>query len=188
MLNDLIMEGLKDLGGPESTSFGSQRTSADQLEHYARESLLAHDKRFQRPKGVRAPGDVLFVDGIRTAHINIKSVDHSKDFHMPNLISVDNLWRIFKQGDDFCLLVLAHSAGTLISKTFVDIRSVDWDCLRLAALGTGQIQIKDSSKPLLSWQGDAKAWMRRMRKEVISFYEHEKQKLDKRILAWESRG
>jgi len=188
MLNKLIIEGLEKLDGPESTSYGSQRTSADQLEHAARELLLNHDQRFRKPNGVRAPGDILFVDGRKTYHINIKSVDHSKDFHMPNLISVDNLWRIFEKGDEFCLLILAHSAGSLISKTFVDIRTVDWRCLRLAALGTGQIQIKDSSKPLVAWQGDAQSWMQQMKQEVIIFYEHEKLKLEQRLNSWRSRG
>lgn len=185
-LSVLVAESLVNLEDIVQHDFASQRTSADQLEHAVRETLLAADPRFCGPVGVRAPGDILY-QGDVLCHINIKTTDASKDFHMPNLISADNLWKIFAKGESFYLLRIIHRSGQIISKDFHDIRDIDWSNLQLGALGSGQIQIKNGLNPIVPNPGSRDEWMTQWKHKMIKFYDNELVKINKRLIKWSSR-
>jgi len=164
--------------------FASQRTTADQIEHTVRQTLLAADHRFKPPRGTRAPGDILF-DDTTLCHINIKSTDVSKDFHMPNLISAASLKRILDRGEKFYLLRISHDSGQIKHKEFWDIRDISWSNLQLAALGAGQIQIKDGLKPLIANQESHDDWVDTWRRTMVSFYKKEIDKASRRLTEWQ---
>jgi hypothetical protein len=181
-----VIESLSTLDGIDSHAFASQRTSADQIEHAVREMLLAADSRFDKPAGVRASGDILWKDDV-LCHINIKTTDIDKDFHMPNLISADNLWKIFNKNENFYLMRLFHSNGKITHKEFWDIRDIHWDNLQLGALGSGQLQLKNGLKPITTSITDHDAWVREWRDKMILFYEKEQIKIEKRLKKWQER-
>ena len=183
-LRELVLSALSDLGNMVKHEFASQRTTADQIEHAVRDALLSADARFKPPIGTRASGDILFDDDVR-CHINIKSMDVSKDFHMPNLISAANLRKILNRGERFYILRIAHDGGEIKSKDFLDIRDIAWSNLQLAALGAGQIQIKNGLTPLTPNQGSHEDWMAMWRDIMVTFYEKEINKANKRLAEWQ---
>lgn len=185
-LQAIVERELATFQGVAHNVWGSQRTSADQIEHAVREQLLSVDSRFQRPVGPRAPGDIMW-RGTDTVHINIKTTDLDKAFHMPNLISADNLWRIFERGEHFFLLKIFHRSGQLDHTEFWNIKEVDWNRLQVSALGSGQIQIRNGMTPLTAHQGDHDHWVKRWQQEMIKFYHKEITKINKRIGKWEKR-
>ena len=185
-LKNIVMESLLNLNDIDSHAFASQRTSADQIEHAVREMLLSADSRFDKPAGVRASGDILW-RGDTLCHINIKTTDIDKDFHMPNLISADNLWKIFSKNENFYLMRLFHSNGKITHKEFWDIRDIHWDNLQLGALGSGQLQLKNGLNPITTSVTDHDTWMKDWRNKMISFYEKEQIKIEKRLKKWQER-
>lgn len=180
----LVLGSLDLLGNQVPADFGSQRTSADQIEHAVRQMLLQSDQRFRPPVGVRASGDILF-DADALCHINIKSTDLSKEFHMPNLISAENLRKICDRQERFYLLRILHRSGEIISKEFWQITEIEWGNLQLGALGTGQIQIRNGLNPLTPHAGDRDSWMQQWREHMISFYTKEISKAERRRASWQ---
>lgn len=182
-LEDLVMSYLSNLEDQILHEFGSQRTSADQIEHAVRAMLIAADDRFSAPPSARTPADVYFRDDV-LCHINIKSMDLSKDFHMPNLISASSLKKILTKGERFYLLRISHDAGQIRSKEIWDIRNIDWTNLQVSALGAGQIQLKNGTNPVVPHEGDTDSWMEDWRSSMVSYYEKEIRKSQKRIKEW----
>lgn len=185
-LQQLVAAAVSNLQNVDRYEFGSQRTSADQIEHAVRNLLLDSDSRFAKPVGVRAPGDLLF-RGTKLCHINIKTTDLDKTFHMPNLISADNLWKIFSNDQLFFLLRVTHRSGTIAGTDFHDIRSIDWSNLQIGALGTGQLQIRNGLKPLTASSCSADEWMTQWRTIMLDFYDREAVKISKRLNKWKAR-
>jgi hypothetical protein len=179
-----VLGSLELLDNQVQSDFGSQRTSADQIEHAVRQMLLQSDPRFRPPAGVRASGDILF-DADVLCHINIKSTDVSKEFHMPNLISAENLRKICARQQRFYLLRILHRSGEIISKEFWQLTEIDWSNLQLGALGTGQIQIRNGLNPLTPHTGDTATWMQQWREHMISFYTKEISKAERRRASWQ---
>ena len=184
-LRTLALSALEDLADQARTDYGSQRTSADQIEHAVREMLLSSDRRFAPPVGVRASGDILFRDDV-LCHINIKTTDISKDFHMPNLISAANLKKILDRGERFYLLRVLHESGEIRSKEFWDIREIDWKHLQLGALGTGQIQIRNGLNPLTAHEHTLEDWVKEWRQQMQRFYRKEIDKANRRLMEWQN--
>ena len=183
-LGIMVLSALSGLEDIIKHEFASQRTTADQIEHTVRQTLLAADKRFMPPRGTRAPGDILFDDDVM-CHINIKSTDVSKDFHMPNLISAASLKKILDRGEKFYLLRISHDSGQIKHKEFWDIRDIAWSNLQLAALGAGQIQIRDGLKPLVANQESHENWVDIWHNTMISFYKKEIDKANRRLTEWQ---
>lgn len=186
VLREHIAKVIGQFQSIDNHGFASQRTTADQIEHGARTLLLETDPGFQPPTGPRQPGDIRFVAD-HTFHINIKSLDLDKDFHMPNLISSENLWKILDQGDEFMILKFKHRAGEIQDWQLWNIQDIDWACLQISALGTGQLQFKDGLADVQSHQGSREEWRRQWRENMLKFYEREKTKIDKRLTKWQKR-
>ena len=183
VLRDQVNGALGDLHTIDDHVFASQRTSADQIEHEVRSRLLREHDDFSPPSGARQPADVRW----RRFHINIKSMDLARSFHMPNLVSADSLWRLLERGDHFMLLRLAHRNGKIENWDFWNIQDISWQHLTLGALGAGQIQIKNALLPLTAHQGSRDTWRQQWRERMIEFYEHERVKIDKRMIKWSNR-
>lgn len=182
-LTELVSGAMHDLSRIDEHAFASQRTMADQIEHEVRTRLIGHDPDFAAPQGVRRPADVTW----RRFHINIKSMDLNRSFHMPNLISADSLWRLLARGDHFMLLRIAHRDGIVQTWDLCNIQDISWDDLTLAALGAGQIQIRDGTKPLTMHGQDRTGWIAQWRQRMIEFYQHEHQKITRRLITWSNR-
>jgi len=181
-LTDMVQRVMQDLPMVEQHGFGSQRTTADWVEHLIRERLIALDQGFKPPVGPRSPGDVMW----HNYHINIKSTDLGRDFHMPNLISSENLWRLLQRGDHFMLLRLTHRAGQIHDWHFANIQDINWDSLQIGALGTGQLQIRDATKTPGVMQ-DREQWRHLWRRRMIDFYQREQTKIARRLEKWQDR-
>lgn len=182
-LESMLITTLESLGDISQTDFGSHRTSADQIEHAVRELLLASDPRFKPPVSARSSGDVLYEGDVR-CHINIKSTDTSKQFHMPNLISSNSLRRIYKRSERYYLLRILHNNGAILSKEAWDIMDISWEHLQIGALGAGQIQIRDGMKPLTKYQGTKDDWITEWQKTMSAYYQKEISKANRRMLEW----
>jgi hypothetical protein len=163
--------------------FGSHRTSADQIEHAVRNKLLESNERFNPPASARSSGDVLY-QGDVLCHINIKSTDTSKQFHMPNLISANSLKRILDRGERYYLLRVLHNGGRILSKEAWDIRDISWQHLQIGALGAGQIQIRNGLIPLTKHDGSKEQWSAEWHSRMVSYYENEMRKAQKRMSQW----
>lgn len=182
-LTELVSRAMHDLSRIDEHAFASQRTMADQIEHEVRTRLIGHDPDFAAPQGARRPADVTW----RNFHINIKSMDLNRDFHMPNLISADSLWRLLERGDHFMLLRIAHRDGTVQTCDFCNIQDISWSDLALGALGAGQIQIRDGTKPLTVHSQNRTDWIAQWRQRMIEFYRHEHHKINRRLIKWSNR-
>ena len=183
-LAEIVLSTLADLEDQAWMEFASHRTSADQVEHAVRNILMKSDGRFKPPKSARTAADVLFEDEI-THHINIKSMDVSKEFHMPNLVGADSLRRILDRGEKFYLLRIHHHSGEIIKKEFWNIEDINWSCLQLGALGAGQIQMRNGLAPLQCHEGGSDLWRQQWKDKMISHYQHEIEKCNKRIKKWQ---
>jgi hypothetical protein len=185
-LYDVVHGVLADFHAIDQHRFASQRTTADQIEHSVRSMLLAADPGFRAPQGPRRPGDVMY-GGTPTFHINIKSMDITKKFHMPNLISSENLWRLLDQAQEFVILKFQHQAGVILGHEIWNIQDIDWQCLQISALGTGQIQLRRGGDAILPYQGSRDEWRRELCQHMLEFYQREKLKADRRIAKWRQR-
>lgn len=181
-----MLLALDTLGDLDHMDFASHRTSADQIEHAVRTILMGSDQRFNAPKSARSSGDVIY-GGEVLCHINIKSTDTSKQFHMPNLISANSLKRIFDRGELYYLVRVLHNNGRIESKEAWDIRDIAWQHLQIGALGAGQIQIRDGMKPLTKHQGTKEQWISEWQSTMVSFYQKEISKANLRMLQWSPR-
>jgi hypothetical protein len=113
---------------------------------------------------------------IKTHRIN------DSTFNMPNLISIKSLDKFYKESDNNYFMVLRIDYKTEETKikinnvSFHPIEFYDWKCLRIGALGWGQIQIADSSK-IHTKQVDRKDWMVKLCESSISHYDKELDKI-----------
>lgn len=183
-LESLILDCISDLSDLAHMDFGSHRTSADQIEHAVRSRLLESDSRFKPPASARSSGDVLY-QGDVICHLNIKSMDTSKQFHMPNLISSNSLKRILDRGERYYLIRVLHDGGRICSKEAWDIRDIDWQHLQIGALGAGQIQIRNGLIPLTNHRGNHHDWMLQYKDAMVSYYTKEMVKAGKRLGKWQ---
>jgi len=138
----------------------------------------------------RAMADLEFVDNDDVRHVvDVKTHAEDADFSMPNLVSVERLAKLY-ENDLACfdvLLVRYRAEVERVSAyqaTFVPIEWLDWKCLRLGALGWGQIQIRDSGAIEVREQPRTE-WMCALCDAVLGFYPREIEKIRRRITRFE---
>lgn len=124
-------------------------------------------------------GDVL-------CHINIKSTDTSKQFHMPNLISANSLKRILDRGELYYLVRILHDGGRILSKEAWDIRDIGWEHMQVSALGAGQIQIRNGLIPLTKHAGTRQDWLDQWNRTMVAYYQKEISKAKRRMAVWQA--
>lgn len=119
----------------------------DQFGNIAKGLIDSFDTDFTR----LAMEDVSFRIGNKYYAVDVKTHRDEPGFHMPNLISVKRLMDFY--GDDnnhFVVSMIQYrltDPGGLedVVVDFEPIEWFDWDCLRIGALGWGQLQFKNAS-------------------------------------------
>ena len=171
----------------------SPRTVGDAVQDYLGKSftrlftnglLKEYDNNFAR----RSMEDFAFTD-IYDNYYAIDSKTHNIDthFNMPNLISVKRLAKFYEDYRNyFTILLTSYSVpenGRPVFKecNFIPIEMLDWNCLTLGALGTGQIQIRNSNLIIINEKNTRKKWMLELCDILDEFYNTEIGKINSRL-------
>ncbi len=120
---------------------------------------------------------------IKTHRLNDSS------FHMPNLISIKRLNDFYRESNKNHLMILKvdyndTEKGIEIKKvTYNQIEFYAWECLRIGALGWGQIQIANANSITIK-ESIKEEWMASLCNKVIDHYRKEMIKIEKTRLVY----
>lgn len=176
-LNKLISE---QLVFPESSNL-QQRGIADKIEDACNKLIKENFSNVTPARSRKSTEDIT----IDNTYIDHKTSDECLDFKMPNLISIDKLRKL--DHDLIYNFVIYNSETKQIVKTFaLNLYELNWDCLHVQNLGTGQLQITNMHKFLESPKSSltTEQWKDRLQQEVISFYDKLIKKTKKRQDDW----
>lgn len=135
----------------------------------------------------KAMEDLAFEDGDGFYYgVDVKTHRLSTKFNMPNLTAVERLSQFYEVDKNyFVVLMVAYDIEDLHAiiehVTFVPIEFLGWDCLRIGALGRGQIQIANSNRITINPQYSRKSWMIEFCDTMLEFYPKEIVKIGSRI-------
>lgn len=138
--------------------------------------------------GQRARADIVFVDQAGFRHeINVKGQDLGRTFHMPNLVSADNIRRFFvdslqtRQHYDLIVVRYRLAAGRIQVEDvlFFPMEWVDWSCLAIQMIGKGMVQFR-SSKITLDPSQTRQNWVAELLSRWRSYYLDVRQKAEVR--------
>jgi len=118
--------------------------------------------------------------------VDVKTHRMETRFNMPNLTSVQRLARFYEDDSNYFVILLVKYSleGThagILEVTFVPIEFLDWDCLRIGALGWGQVQIANSNHISIRPRYSRKAWMLELCDVMLEFYPREISKVHTRV-------
>jgi len=173
-----------------------QRGIASLIENYI-QGEFANDEVFEytSPDSVRSIDDFTLIQDGHTYLMDVKTHDEDRKFSMPNLISVERLYKLYKSNPDtsFCLMIAKYQnygAGQKIINNvlFLPIEKISWESLSIQNLGNGQIQITNLNKPIQKFNGNRKQWMAEFASQTVKFNERLKYKLEKRTNKWIERS
>jgi hypothetical protein len=131
-----------------------QRGHADVIESYAsemiRKELSGRGFSAEPAQTKRSLEDFSVKDGDRTVWVDIKSKDLDGKFSMPNLISIQRLWKLFEAKDEDLVFVFMdyriQDALTGTAKVnavrCAPVARLNPDCLHIQNLGLGQLQLR----------------------------------------------
>jgi hypothetical protein len=132
-------------------------------------------------------GDLAFADHSGLYYlVDVKSHRLGTRFNMPNLTSVERLARFYEDDANFFILLMVKYSidGIRVSFEqvhFVPIEYLSWQCLRIGALGWGQIQISDSNVIEIIPGNLRKDWMIELCDRLLTFYPGEIKKAERRL-------
>lgn len=139
----------------------------------------------------RAMPDIAFTDteGVYSA-VDVKTHRIGTAFNRPNLTSVERLASFYKSDlNVFSILMVTYSVhGTKVAVSdvlFAPIEFLDWRCLRIGALGWGQIQIANSNDIRTIEGFSRKDWMLELCDVLADFYPKEIGKTQERMHRFE---
>lgn len=161
-VSDLIGEKLHDILGESCTDYSAEH-------------------------GRRSVADLDFRDLAGFHHVvDVKTHNLSAKFSMPNLVSTDRLLKLYERDDEvFSLLIVKYEmTGVRFAAKEVillPIEHLSWSCLRIGALGKGQIQIAKSSRIVTDFDSNRKEWMLKFCENLLEFYPKEASKIQDRI-------
>ena len=123
--------------------------------------------------------------------VDIKTKDGDKEFHMPNLVSVDRVRKFYFNDNNFIEYVFVDynkrdTEVTIKNIEYYKIEEIDWDCLQIANLGKGQIQIRDAKKPIKKYDGSREEWLKELRIRVLLFLDKQIKKRKSEKIIWKS--
>ena len=177
------------------TSASSTRATGDAVQELLSENfnsiLGSWASTYSSEFAARAMADLAFQDKDGNyIVVDVKTHRMSKDFSMPNLISVERLYKFYEDDKNvFAVLMVSYQIeGTRINVDnvhFVPIENLSWDCLTLGALGWGQIQIAKASYVKVERSLTRKRWMLELCDNLLEFYPKEQRKIEKRISRFE---
>jgi hypothetical protein len=175
------------VGSTRAAGDGIQSIIEDHFESILGEQIGEYSSSFAR----RAMADLAFKDRLGNYYVvDVKTQRESTAFNMPNLTSVDRLARFYEDDTNFFVMLMVKYAvqGTRVAVGdvhFVPIEHLQWQCLTLGALGTGQIQIADSKHILIDPRPSRRSWMLEFCDTVLAFYPREIAKIKHRITRFE---
>ena len=123
--------------------------------------------------------------------VDIKTKDEDKEFHMPNLVSVDRVRKFYLDNNNFIEYVFVdynkrNTEVTIKNIKYYKIEEIDWDCLQIANLGKGQIQIRDAKKPIKKYGGSREEWLKELKIRVLLFLDKQIKKRKSEKIIWKS--
>ena len=183
MKNFMIEEGAK------------QRSIADSIEHKVKTILMTtkmYDiiKETLEPRGSKSIEDVTIVGkNDMTFYVDTKTHNVNRKFSMPNLTSVEKLRNLFSHYDTELIYVFVSYS---VSDNYVNLLSfdvkyiweIDVDCLRVGALGLGQLQIKDKNKPLKFVNISKLEWFNKLKTMVNIYHKKQIESIKKEMVKW----
>jgi hypothetical protein len=171
------------IGSPRATGDAIQTIIERDFKNILGKLIKDYSTDFAR----RSMADLSFTDTSDNYYIvDVKTHRAGTRFNMPNLTSVARLSELYKNDKNFfCILMVKYLTDNIdiIVKDvyFVPIEFLDWNCLRLGALGWGQIQIANSNKINFNFNNTRKKWMLELCNKIDTFYPKEILKIKKRI-------
>jgi len=150
---------------PQYGQYG-QRAVADILEAKANQVLQLHFDTIPA-RSRRSVEDITVSD----CYVDHKTTDEALSFKMPNLISVARLFNLDKPLY-YNFIVYNSEQKLLIDCMLVNVYQLNWDHLKIANLGAGQLQIANMKQFLQSptMQCSESEWVDRLKFETIKFY------------------
>lgn len=155
----------------------------DEFRSIARGLVDAVDTDFSR----RAMEDLSFRIGSAYYAVDVKTHREEPGFHMPNLTSVKRLMDFYEDDDNYFVIVMIKyrlaDTGSLEDVTAIvePIEWFDWDCLRIGALGWGQLQFRSASDVRVNRSQTRKDWLRSFTGELRKHYAKEENKIKERL-------
>lgn len=135
----------------------------------------------------RAMEDLSFEIGNKYYAVDVKTHREEPGFHMPNLTSVKRLMDFYENDDNYFVVMMIRyrlgDAGDLEDVTAIvkPIEWLDWDCLRIGALGWGQLQFKSASDIRANRDQTREEWLRSFAEQLREHYLREQNKLKERL-------
>jgi hypothetical protein len=155
----------------------------DEFGDISRGLVDAVDTNFSR----RAMEDLSFRIGNKYYAVDVKTHREEPGFHMPNLTSVKRLMDFYEDDDHYFVIVMIKyrltDTGSLEDVTAIvePMEWFDWDCLRIGALGWGQLQFRSASDIRISRGQTRKDWLRTFVGELREHYAKEENKIKERL-------
>jgi hypothetical protein len=155
----------------------------DEFGDIARGIVDTVDTNFSR----RAMEDLSFRIGNKYYAVDVKTHREEPGFHMPNLTSVRRLMDFYEDDDNCFVIVMIKyhltDIGSLeeIAAIVEPIEWFDWDCLRIGALGWGQLQFQSASDIRINRSQTRKDWLRTFVGELREHYAKEEDKIKERL-------
>jgi hypothetical protein len=155
----------------------------DEFGDIARGIVDTVDTNFSR----RAMEDLSFRIGSKYYAVDVKTHREEPGFHMPNLTSVRRLMDFYEDDDNYFVIVMIKyrltDIGSLeeIAAIVEPIEWFDWDCLRIGALGWGQLQFRSASNIQINRSQTRKDWLRTFVGELREHYAREEDKIKERL-------
>lgn len=195
-----LQDGIRDLvnNSPDFLSRNtahSPRAAADAIESIvaaAFDGLLGeHYIQYSSGFSRRAMADLEFRDRDDLTYVvDVKTHRIGTEFSRPNVTSVKRLTQFYEDDRNFFAVMMIHYTvdgvtATVSDVQFVPVEFLGWDCLRIGALGWGQIQIADANDISVNSGYSRKAWMLQLCDMVLSFYPKEIAKIRDRVSRFE---
>jgi len=135
----------------------------------------------------RAMEDLSFWIGSKYYAVDMKTHREEPGFHMPNLTSVKRLMDFYEEDDNFFVIVVIKyhltDTGNLgdITAIVEPIEWFEWNCLRIGALGWGQLQFRNAADIQVDRGQTRKKWLRSFTGELREHYAREQGKIEERL-------
>ncbi len=132
--------------------------------------------------GARHMADVSCQLEEKEAWIDIKTRNMTKGLSMPNITAVRRLDKFYGSSANVFMILLIEYQLDADKKVIVQavelfpVETLDWNCLQIAALGRGQLQIKDAKKIQWDYQQTRQEWLVKFYERLVAFYEREMRK------------
>lgn len=115
--------------------------------------------------------------------VDVKTHRLDTRFNMPNLTSVRRLAEFYEDDRNvfITLIVQYRLEGTRVRVTgvhFVPIEFIAWECLRIGALGLGQIQIRNANRVQVERESSRGDWMLQLCDRVADYHRSESAKIE----------